>query len=429
MRLRSGLNVDHDTIFSNVRVNRDRAWLKSKLGSGSLAIVGGGPSLQSYVDKIEAPIMALNNAHSYLISRGKIPRYCVVLDARAENAGFFTNPHPDVTYLLASQVHPDVFEALEGFDVQVWHASAGGTVTDLLNAVSASHIEIGGGCTVGLRAMYLAHAIGYSDLHLYGYDSSFMTYHHAYPQPLNDDQDIIEVEVDGDVFRTSPTMAKQAYQFQSTVKQLSRAGLDITVHGRGLLPAIHQAMHRPVDQGDLKAVEARKYCDMWSFGEYRAFAPGEGYVDRALPYIRGKVIDFGCGTGRPAQKLKDKGLDVLAIDHAHNCLDEDIDVDFMIANLWDLPVVKGDFGFCTDVMEHIPPEKVDDVLSGISRCVDEAFFAIHTDHDAMGELIGEPLHLTVHDADWWSAKMHEHFNQVDRISDDHSAVFLTRGRR
>lgn len=367
--------------------------------------------------------MALNGAHDYLLDNGIIPDFAVCLDARQENADFYIRPQESTIYLIASQCDPSVFEALSGHNVLMWHSGTGQEMRDL---IGREFIEINGGCTVGLRALPLSYAIGFTDLNLYGYDSSFEEDHHAYSQPLNDGCDVIEVEADGRSFMTSPTMAKQAYQFQSVVMML-HPHAEITVHGAGLLPAIHQAMQRPVDPNDLEAVERRKYCNMWAFSEYRKYSPGEDHVDQALAYMKpGTLIDFGCGTGRPAQRFKNLGFDVTGIDHAYNCLDEDIDIKLVIANLWDLPDIEAEYGYCTDVMEHIPQDKVDDVIAGISNRVKTCFFAIHTDHDAMGSLIGETLHLTVQDADWWHDKLSVHFNNVEQIGTD--AIFIGRNQ-
>lgn len=432
LRIKSGLNVSQGEILSNIEANIENPWLDRALGEGAIALVGGGPSLAHYVDKIaslqasSAKVMALNGAHDYLLERGVTPDFASLVDARKENAGFYSNPSSKTHYLIASQAHPDVFRALKGQKVSVWHSALGENVRDIYRVQAkaksiGNFIEIGGGCTVGLRACYLAYACGFTDLHLFGYDSSHAEYHHAYRQDINDGQDVIEVEVAGEKFRTSPTMAKQAYQFQSVVMRLSRAGVEITVHGGGLLPAIHKEMHRPIPEGDLEATEARKYCNMWAFDEYRQNAPGERHVLQAVAGMEMKqgssLIDFGCGTGRGAQMFKDAGYKVLGVDFAANCLDENIDIDFTVSCLWDLPDVSADYGYCTDVMEHIPPEKIDDVLSSISGCVRKCFFNIHTAEDSMGQLIEDELHLSVHPPEWWIDKLGEHFSVVRQLHD------------
>jgi hypothetical protein len=56
-------------------------------------------------------------------------------------------------------------------------------------------------------------------------------------------------------------------------------------------------------------------------------------------------------------------------------------------------------------MEHIPPEDVDAVLTNIGCAAKRVFFAISTQDDVCGALIGEPLHLTVKSPFWWHSRL------------------------
>jgi len=169
---------------------------------------------------------------------------------------------------------------------------------------------------------------------------------------------------------------------------------------------------------DLAEHERDKYERMWDVQAYRNHAPGEALAQRAFTEMgmcKGdKLIDFGCGTGRPAAKFQRLGDDVIGIDHATNCLDQGVNITFLKCCLWDLPPdLASDYGYCTDVMEHIPPEKVDAVLSEIRLVVrNKVFFQIATFPDGMGKRIGETLHLSVHGTEWWKAKLSEHWGSV-----------------
>jgi len=168
----------------------------------------------------------------------------------------------------------------------------------------------------------------------------------------------------------------------------------------------------------LKTQERRKYRAMWSIPDYRKFAPGENHADDILNEIKKpcKVVDFGAGTGRGALKIHQAGYPVVMIDLADNCLDKEVEkalngnFQIMEGCLWDPIYVKGDYGYCTDVMEHIPPEKVDAVLDNITRAVPHGYFNISTIQDSFGKIIGEPLHLTVMPWDWWVSEI------MDRVT-------------
>jgi ubiquinone/menaquinone biosynthesis C-methylase UbiE len=180
---------------------------------------------------------------------------------------------------------------------------------------------------------------------------------------------------------------------------------------------------------DLAERERNKYERMWDVTAYRNHAPGEALATRAFNEMgmhKGdKIIDFGCGTGRPAAQFQRMGAAVIGADHAANCLDPNMNITFLQCCLWDMPPdLLSDYGYCTDVMEHIPPEKVDAVLSEIKRIVrNKVFFQIATFPDGMGKRIGETLHLSVHGPEWWKAKLSEHWGSVI-VSGDRNCIAI-----
>lgn len=175
--------------------------------------------------------------------------------------------------------------------------------------------------------------------------------------------------------------------------------------------------------------ERTKYTKMWDLPAYRKVAPGERQVSKAIESLSMKpgstLLDFGVGTGRAAQSFQDKGFIVTGVDIAENCLDPAVSVPVIIASLWSLPEdLTADYGFCTDVMEHIPTEKVDDVLRCISKAVPKCFFMIDTVPDRMGKLIGEKLHVTVQREPWWTEQIEKYFKVMDSEANSHSVQFV-----
>ena len=167
--------------------------------------------------------------------------------------------------------------------------------------------------------------------------------------------------------------------------------------------------------------EKAKYEKAWNHDDYRNYSPGESvvlnYVMKCKPNV-GKIIDFGSGTGRAALMLHNLNFDVTMIDIANNCLDSEVSEEIgdrlIVSNLWEpLDLPKAPEGFCTDVMEHIPPEHVDDVLGNIMSLVDKCFFQICLKEDHFGEQIGEHLHLTVKPFTWWRDKLAKFGSVVD----------------
>jgi hypothetical protein len=75
-----------------------------------------------------------------------------------------------------------------------------------------------------------------------------------------------------------------------------------------------------------------------------------------------------------------------------------------LADLTDPIWLTGDIGYCTDVLEHIPPVDVSGVIENIMASVDSCYFKIALFDDSMGKLIGHPLHLSVYSSEWWLEK-------------------------
>jgi SAM-dependent methyltransferase len=204
----------------------------------------------------------------------------------------------------------------------------------------------------------------------------------------------------------------------------------IDVRGDGLLPHMWRTeeARRISAKKSLESAEAYKYTRCWQHDQYRDYSNGERHLPVILERMRmpagSFVYDFGCGSGRLTQKLFDAGFEVLGIDHAANCLDPLVNVPLCVANLWEIPsalpyrpdagVRRADFGVCCDVMEHIPEDKVDAVLSGIRWCVEgSVFFTISHEDAHFGHHIGVGvLHLTIRSADWWREKLAQFFPGV-----------------
>jgi ubiquinone/menaquinone biosynthesis C-methylase UbiE len=185
---------------------------------------------------------------------------------------------------------------------------------------------------------------------------------------------------------------------------------------------------------ELILLEKTKYEKIWElFSNYRALSPAEDlapfYLKTFNRYLHegDRLIDFGCGTGRAAKTFLSAHLQVDLVDFCSNCLDEEVVLltelfpglcRFWQACLWDLPpsLLAGEWGFCCDVLEHIPPEKVNTALESMaSRIIKGALFSIFLTEDEFGSAIGVPLHLTLASKDWWRRTIQQYFPHVDLL--------------
>lgn len=130
-------------------------------------------------------------------------------------------------------------------------------------------------------------------------------------------------------------------------------------------------------------------------------------IFRQLVRKRGTLVDIGCGTGRAAKALDKGGFKATLMDFAHNA--PEVVLPYVQCNIFGKwPDRRWDYGYCCDVMEHLPPEKVDKALKNIFEHCDKVFFTIHFGQDNFGAAIGHPLHLTVQPFTWWRDKLREY---------------------
>ncbi len=235
-------NTELSKVVENIRYSSslDIPSLELKDGANrEIVICGGGPSLAYSLYEIKqrqragALIVGLNGSAQYLKDLGIAPDWLVMIDSRCSNDDFVIC-WPAKEYFLASQCAPQVFDCLKGrlitlFHIDIPHIAE--YVADNGKPIQA----VGGGSSVGLIALSVAYTQGYRDMHLYGYDSSFRDDEgHAYAQKQDDS--VIEADVNGRLFKTTPWMVTQATQWQQLANQLRALGCDISVHGDGLLP-------------------------------------------------------------------------------------------------------------------------------------------------------------------------------------------------
>lgn len=168
----------------------------------------------------------------------------------------------------------------------------------------------------------------------------------------------------------------------------------------------------------LSQQERDKYEAVWAFDVYRERSPGMRFLDDAIrrlnPPIGSTFLDIGCGTGRVSKELRQRGYEVTAMDIAANACQE-YDGPFLYASVWDIGDVGAfDFGFCADVMEHLPTDRVDLAIAEIARVCSAAYFQIANFEDH-GEMIGGGvhLHLTVKPVGWWADALRKHFDFLD----------------
>jgi len=114
------------------------------------------------------------------------------------------------------------------------------------------------------------------------------------------------------------------------------------------------------------------------------------------------IVDVGCGHNEFCQMLRQK-LPIAAVGVDCSCPSADIQADAD-----NLPFEDESFDLLTsfDMLEHIPPDEIDKVLSEFKR-VSKRFLLQISLRQAPSRIDGEILHPIVKPADWWMKKLEE----------------------
>lgn len=210
----------------------------------AVAVVGGGPSLKKHIHELKnyGVIFACGSVHDYLIDNGIMPTYCVVVDPDPLVVNYLKNIyHVDnrCKYLLSSQCAPETFEHLKYNNTYIWHSGGNKSL------FKDGDVVIGGGCTVGTRAMVISMCFGYNDMHLYGMDTclSDEDKHHAYEfdnpelEKIGPIHQIALGGRDGRTFKVAEYMLGQIFDFKNILGHCANR-IRVKVIGGGALAYI-----------------------------------------------------------------------------------------------------------------------------------------------------------------------------------------------
>jgi len=255
LTLEASLNVEDAQIAENVRYairqQHPQAWPHPPQAD-RVCLVGGGPSLDDTLPELVAllnegaRLVTVNGSYQWCLERNLRPTAQIVVDARQSNARFLEPYIPACRYFLASQCHPDSWDAVQGRQyVAIFHSAApdNATLKPILDEYYLNTwAPVSGGSTVILRAISLLRVMGYLRFDLFGVDSCFLgDAHHAYPQAENDADKRYKVRTcptgRPDLARdfwVTPWHLAQADDFIRFVKYEGDHFL-LNVHGNGLL--------------------------------------------------------------------------------------------------------------------------------------------------------------------------------------------------
>jgi 2-polyprenyl-3-methyl-5-hydroxy-6-metoxy-1,4-benzoquinol methylase len=170
--------------------------------------------------------------------------------------------------------------------------------------------------------------------------------------------------------------------------------------------------------------ERDKYDAIWQHDVYKEVSPGMDCVEHFMrimsPTKGDTLIDIGCGEGIAGLEFQQRGLRVWWLDITDAALREDVNRKwFLHMPVWSREFNRRkfptpiDFGFCCDVLEHVPTEYVMLAVHRIISVCSRAWLQVAFLPETHGRMIGKTLHMTVRPYSWWL----EHIGAVCKIDE------------
>jgi 2-polyprenyl-3-methyl-5-hydroxy-6-metoxy-1,4-benzoquinol methylase len=145
----------------------------------------------------------------------------------------------------------------------------------------------------------------------------------------------------------------------------------ISDHYRNQLLKLHQAKH--------------------SFGTKAWYKGIDTWIEKVKP---ASIIDYGCGKGMLLESIKTRYQI------------EGIGYDPGVIEFMQTPTQPADALVCTDVLEHIEPPKIDNVLAHIDSLFTKSAWLLIDTQPAIKNLAdGRNAHLILENQEWWTDKV------------------------
>lgn len=120
-------------------------------------------------------------------------------------------------------------------------------------------------------------------------------------------------------------------------------------------------------------------------------------IQLALAYKATSILDYGSGEGTLAKTLREQPIGVIRIDEYDPAIPGK-----------DGPPSFADMVVCTDVLEHVEPERLDAVLQHLKMLARKVLWVVISTKDSNKVLAdGRNAHLIIQPGAWWKQRLRD----------------------
>lgn len=146
----------------------------------------------------------------------------------------------------------------------------------------------------------------------------------------------------------------------------------------------------------------------WYGNANKGRCPGNRLYPQYKDWLKGKILDIGCGRGHTVELLRREGFECDGIDLIN------INQDMLVGDItkpFCFDIENYTTCLCIDVIEHIPEEIIEGLFDNFKQ-FDRQIFSIHNGPSVYK---GEELHVNKKPFDTWRSDLSQHFNIIHEI--------------
>jgi len=438
----------------NMQLMKQPEWKKKYVGSiyqllphkeKAAIYVGRGPSIlkaEKMLQKVDRNlfvIISTNSSVRWLLERDIVPDYMICIDGR-NNASYWTfkdlpEKADQVEAWLSISACPHAYKYWPGM---IRIIPMGGSADPAIRTKIVNRYGklLPGGGNAFNEAIFIAMSLTSLRMHLLvGNNLSFETQHYADSKSIRDETphfstkniygEEVGTEIPFWIYKTwLESLIFQAYP-EHMVINCSEGILGVDPRGN-LYPHID---HMPLDMAMDRVKKAIEMESLPYFEKakmvYTTLINNGSYNPKEIRYLKDKYyktdknpfkkgLDVGCSTGTGVKHARDRGYNMYGCDIAdakERWKEKGIEKYCTTCPAHKMPYKNNEFDHivCTEVLEHIPEQYIDDTLKEIKRVGSNRFsFTIHLSLESKPAFKGMYLHFLVKPSAWWLRKFKEH---------------------